>query len=149
MNNMNIYNKIKIQYLLSAVLLLFFGGMIYIVFRRETYLHTILPQTVNHTLEQLRKATESNCVISFMKYYLVDYLWGLALSLSLFSAVDFRKKSSVAAVCAVSTIWGMLFELAQLFSLVKGTFDFADILMYILAALTAALINNFSLKRMV
>lgn len=147
MNDMNNYRKIKIVYALFAVILLSLGVVTYLVFRRGTYLHLLLPEVINIKLESIREPADNSFIISFIKYYIVDFLWGLSLNFSLYLTVDFRKKTRVITVSVVSALWGLLFELAQLFSAVKGTFDFIDILMYILAAVSAALINIKILKK--
>lgn len=145
---MNIYRKIRIGYVLGALISLVLGVFIYIVFRKGTYLHIVLPETIDLKLEHIREATGENSFISFLKYYFVDFLWGFSLCFSLFSTVDFRRKSRIITVAFVSSVWGILFELAQLFSFTQGTFDFIDISMYILAAVFAALINKTIIKRM-
>lgn len=145
---MNIYKKIKIGYVLGALISLVLGVFIYIVFRKGTYLHIVLPETIDLKLEYIRDITEKNSIVCFLKYYFVDFLWGVSLSFSLFSAVDFRIQSRIIIMSLISLIWGVLFELAQFFSFTQGTFDFIDISMYILAAVFAALINKTIIKRM-
>lgn len=147
MNDMNICRKIRIGYLLCSVVSLTLGVVIYLIFRKETYLHIVLPETIDLKFEHIREATEENCFISFLKYYFVDFLWGFSLCCSLLAVVDFKKRSRAVVVGCVSAAWGLLFELAQQISLVKGTFDFWDVLMYILAAVIVALINKFLIKR--
>lgn len=148
MNVMNIYVRIRIGYVFSALISLFLGLVIYLVFRRGTYLHILLPEIVDLKFEYLREVTKYSVYIYFLKYYFVDFLWSLSLSFSLISVVNFKKISRVVTVSIVSILWGILFETSQLLSLAKGTFDCFDIFMYILAAVLVALINIILIKRM-
>lgn len=147
MNDMN-NARVRISYILCALISLSLGVLIYLVFRRETYLHILLPEIIDLNFEYLREVTKESEFVSFLKYYFVDFLWGLSLSFSLLSVVNFKKISRVLFVSVVSVLWGILWEISQLTSLTKGTFDYLDILMYILAVIVAALINIFLIKRM-
>ena len=148
MNDMNNNVRIRISYILCTLISLSLGTVIYLVLRKGTYLHTFLPEIIDLKFEYLREATKESVFITFLKYYFVDFLWGLSLNFALLSVVDFKKKSRVIIVSVVSALWGILFEIAQLFSLTKGTFDFSDVFMYILAVIVSALINKFLTKRM-
>lgn len=135
----------RIKCLAISTLSLLAGLVIYIFLRDDTYIHDFLSVVLNLTVE-------SKCINSvlcdFLKYYFVDYLWGAALAFSLCSvAVNLTHKSIVKMSC-VSFALGVLFEIAQYFSLVNGTFDFIDICMYAAASIVCAAINiNLFLRR--
>lgn len=147
MSDMNNVGKIRITYVFFSVFSLIFGAVIYALFREGTYFHQVLPQVVEPLFLNLRKITENNIFVIFLKYYFVDFLWSFSLSFLLLAVTDFRKKNRVCIVAIVSSLWGTVFEILQYFNFVTGTFDFADIVMYVLAAVSVVMINRAFVKR--
>ena len=80
----------------------------------------------------------------FFAWYLPDFLWMFSLTCALFG-IMLPRNSSIVIWSAVSFLWGVLWETAQWNGVVDGTGDLWDVLMYIMAVIAAALINN--LKR--
>ena len=97
------------------------GLFIYLAFRGNTFLNVLFQ--ANALLGEARLA-----------FYIPDFLWGYALcfSLSIFC------KSHYAGI--ISIFFGITLELLQNFKIIKGTFDYIDILMYITANIIAVLI---------
>ena len=70
----------------------------------------------------------------WLSFYVPDGLWAYGLFFAL-SAFNGSKKAYLLSVCA-----GVVWELLQKFDVCYGTFDWFDILMYILASLIAFII---------
>lgn len=126
----------------SAISLIW-GLIIYIFMRSDTYIHDFLKLffDISYHFQQ------NSVVTQFLKYYFVDFLWGLALPCALLSvSVDIKKKNII-AISILSFCLGVLFETAQLLSIVNGTFDFCDIGMYTAASLCFAVISIKNIKK--
>ena len=148
MNVMNIADKIRLRYLFFAFVSLLVGAVIYIVLREGTYIHLILGEEILNRISLLHNSVADLPIIDFLKYYFVDFLWCLALCFSLLAVTDFKNRFCALLVAIVSPMLGLLYELAQLLSIVSGTFDLIDVVMYILASLCATMINIKIIKRM-
>jgi len=82
----------------------------------------------------------SPCDIPFIKYYFADFLWGFAFCCGLF--LIFEPKGKLLLLCgAGGIIFGAVWELLQWMEIAGGTGDIWDIIMYLLAATAAILIN--------
>ncbi len=148
MNMMNIVNKIRLTYISFALVSLLIGAVIYIFLRQGTYIHLIFSEEILNEICRLRNSISNLPIINFLKYYFIDFLWCLALCFSLLAVTDFRNRFCVLVSVMVSALFGLLYELAQLLSIVSGTFDFIDVTMYIVASLCVAMINIKIIKRM-
>lgn len=147
MNMVNIINKIRLVYIFFSFISLLIGVLIYIFLRQETYIHSLFSEEFLKKIYICNNDVSDLPIIEFLKYYLVDFLWCLALNFSLLAVTDFRKRLSFLVVLVLTSIFGLIYELAQLFSIVSGTFDFIDVVMYILASLCATMINIKIIKR--
>lgn len=107
--------------LANTICSLFIGLFAYLCFRENTFVNLIFKTN----------ALLSEAVIGF---YLPDFLWAYALcfALSMFCKYYYA--------CIISSMFGVLWEVFQKFGLVRGTFDYFDILMYITASIIAVLI---------
>ena len=116
---------------------LILGLLIYLLFRENTIITAQISQHIDlKTFRNMFSWAES----SFLKYYLVDFLWALSLSCGLH--IIFNPKIKVSLICSlVVIILGTVFELLQFFNAVNGTGDILDVILYILAALTVNFIN--------
>ena len=118
----------------AASLLL--GGIIYILFRENTYIAGVFDYS---WLEPVR-----NCIsvlsCDFIKYYLPDFLW--SLSLCGFLIAIFAPKLVGAIICgATAVLCGTLWEFLQCLGICSGTGDVFDIVMYLAAACVAVIIS--------
>ena len=118
--------------LLNCILALITGMLIYSLFGKGTYIDSIikLPDiNIPHVLSEL------------LRFYLADALWAYALtfSLSLFINEFFAG--------ILSSVLGVSWELCQMLSIVSGTFDIIDILMYLSASALAVLIIHLFKRR--
>lgn len=128
--------KHRLPYILQSLISLTIGGIIYIFLRRNTYIHFIfnIPR-------------EFYCNISFpfdnfIRYHLPDFLWCYSMSMALYSIL-LPKKSNI-SICVISMLFGIGLEVLQYLSIISGTFDFIDCIIYVLAAIIS---NIFYKKR--
>lgn len=148
-NVMNIIDKkIRFAYLFLALVSLVAGAIIYIFFRQGTYIHLGLSQTATEKIALINKIIPDLLIIKLLKYYFVDYLWCVALNLSLLAVSDFKNKFVTMCISFISVIFGILFEISQYLDIVSGTFDFWDITMYVVASFFIAIMNIKFIKRM-
>lgn len=116
---------------------LIIGGLIYVLFRETTYVAVIADSIFS--IDRLRDCL-SLLNLGFTRYYLADFLWAFSLCCFLYSLYvpDFRK--SVICSAVVFTL-GMIWEILQAVNIISGTGDLIDILMYLMACITAIIIN--------
>ncbi len=116
---------------------LLLGGTIYILFRENTYVSLFASKFISFNFVRNNLVFEGN---NFIKYYLADYLWALSLSCGLHTIFKPTQRSSYVLTLIVISV-GALFELMQYLNLTRGTGDWWDIVFYLIAGLTANLIN--------
>ncbi len=113
------------------------GGAIYLLFRPETYVSAFFNGFFK--LEGLRSVL-SFLSCGFINSYFVDFLWGYALCCG-FIAVFLPKKRNLVYCVLIPLGMGVVWEVLQYFGAVKGTGDIIDVLMYLLAASSAIIVN--------
>lgn len=121
---------------LLSIYSLVVGCALYIIFRSDSYvakLFSVLPFIVK--IQEFFLFADSD----FLKYYFPDYLWCLGLCCALI-AIHTPKLKSVLLCSTVSVICGMAWELSQYIGIINGTGDILDIIMYLLAGVTAVII---------
>lgn len=121
---------------------LIIGGIIYIIFRPDTYVSNLFDNIT--FLEKLRLYI-SDSDYSFMKFYLPDYLWCFSLCCGLVSVFE-DKIANTFICCTTAFVCGVVWETFQFIHIVSGVFDFFDILMYLLASISVAIINLRSFR---
>ncbi len=126
--------------LISAVCLAS-GLAIYVFMRSDTYFHGFLPQELKAFLSGISNAVPDNILTDFLRFWFVDFLWGASLNFALVSvSAEANKKNFIITSC-VSFSVGAVFEIAQKFLLVSGTFDVFDVAMYAAASVLCAVIS--------
>lgn len=137
---MKLFKQINVMLTISLSSLVI-GLIIYLAFRKETYISVIIESCFGcFHLHSVFDVFNN----SFVKYYLVDYLWGISLSSSLHLVFLPSSRESVAIIFVVA-IFGFVYELLQSCSLINGTGDIIDVLLYLLAGISVSIIN-LSLK---
>ncbi len=132
----------RVCFLVLSVICLLSGGIFYILWRDTSYIALIFNKI--DLIILLRKLI-NNKILLHISFYLPDYLWGLGLCCGLFWIFGDKIKNIV--LCSLFTIvYGIIWEILQYFSVVNGTGDLLDMIMYLLAVLTALII--FILRRM-
>ena len=118
-------NKNKITFYIFGILSLFIGGIIYIVFRENTYISKLFN---NYIFVSKLKNHLPFLDNNFIKYYFPDYLWAFSLSNGLHIIYLPNFKNSL--LCTL-VVWacGTIYELLQFLNIVSGTYDIIDILM--------------------
>ena len=117
--------------ILSCMLALILGGLIYMFLRPGTYIANIFNR---------QNVELSGWIGNFTKYYLPDFLWGLSLSCCLVAVNNPRVKGAVLC-CVVSFLCGFTWELLQTFGVLPGTGDIYDVIMYFLSSALCIIIN--------
>ena len=133
--------KYRLKSVILSALSLFLGLIIYIFMRSETNFHFLLTEGIRNYLFNISNAVPDNFFTDFLRFWFVDFLWGMSLTFALISVTVEATKKKIITVSCVSFLAGALFELAQLFSLVSGTFDIFDVAMYAAASLISAAVS--------
>lgn len=123
------------KFIILGVTSLLVGLLVYVIFRPNTYVSKLIFSIINTPFEY---ANISGCRV--VRFYIGDYLWAFSLSCWLHAIYLPRGSESVfctVIVCAV----GLGYEVLQFFGAVSGTGDVIDFLMYLLAGLTANILN--------
>jgi hypothetical protein len=123
--------------LIIITLSLTLGAFIYFMTRSESiYLNQWMADLGLGNVLQFFQATVDNTDIPhWMIYSLPDALWMLALTLFILMIWDFKLHRRSIPWIALAIIAGILFEIAQRFHIVPGTFDAIDLILIMLAAL--------------
>jgi len=114
------------MYVIIAILALFFGGIIYLLFRTKTLLLFSWLKILNINITEIIHINKSNQFQLFFVYSLPNGLW-------LFSAIILLgciwKKNTINFLVYTSIFWfgSILFEVLQKFGLIQGTFDYIDL----------------------
>lgn len=128
--------------LCQAVSALIIGCVVYIIFRRDTFLHSFLPFLRNNTLSKASFFGDD-----IFRYYLPDFLWGYSLTAALYALYPPIKKRTSCLPVILSAFVGFVFELLQYFHIFSGTGDPIDVLIYLCAAIVAYKFIQSHLKR--
>ncbi len=111
---------------------LFIGGSIYVLCRQHSYITILLQNFISFNISFFA----NSILLRNISYYIPDFLWAFGLCCGLFAILGNNLR--IALVCSVITfIYGTIWELLQHISVVNGTFDFWDILMYLTASILA------------
>lgn len=117
------------------------GLFIYLFLRSDTHIHSFLSAYSIPLLSNIKTLEANGVFFDFLKYYFADFLWGFALAAALCTIAPQFSKKHIIKSGLISFACGLVFEILQKFSVVGGTFDFADIFMYFASAAIFAVIN--------
>lgn len=121
-----------------SLLALFFGLVLYVVFRPKTYVARLFDE-IAFVMELRVLAMPFS--FELFRFYLPDYLWGLSFGCAL-TALFEPRGGEIVAYSAVAAVFGTVWELCQWFGAVDGTGDALDVIMYLIAGLTVFYINK-------
>ncbi len=128
-----------------GVALLFLGGMLYVLYRPQTLLlfHIASGMGLTDVIDQWRLSAAAVWQpAEFIVYCLPAGLWALSYVLIVGTlAQGLPMKRRWAAVAAIPLL-GAASELLQAMSIIPGTFDWADLLLYVLPLITYATMDN-------
>ena len=126
----------RLFYAVLSVASLLLGGILYLLFRENTYISALLKDFT--VLEEIRgnlRFIEND----FIKYYFPDFLWSFSLAFGLLTIFDCNFRSIV--ICSeISFFCGLFWEIFQFLNIVSGTGDLFDIAMYLTAAVCVVVI---------
>ena len=113
---------------------------------RKRILFSILTLLIGITIYYLGQQhilIKSNIIASFIRNYIPDMLWTLSFySLSVIFSKNITKNYILFTALYVIII-GVCFEFLQFTGIARGTFDVFDILVYIISASIASLIEKY------
>ncbi len=110
------------------------GGSLYLFLRPDTYISKLIVGMLD-----LNVSASSQWVS--VAFYLPDFLWCFSLGCGLFAIYPLKNGKSFLWGILVF-LYGTLWETAQLFHWLPGTPDGIDILLYLMAGMTAVWINH-------
>lgn len=116
--------------LFNSIIGLSLGTLIYISFGENTYINKVIPISLSFR----------SLFTDILLFYVADALWAYALTFALSLFISETLSGILTA------IYGILWEILQSFHPSLGTFDTADIIMYLSASTFAVLIINLYKK---
>lgn len=146
-HKVNILKRFRLFSLILSFSALLLGLIIYTAFREHTYINSFIPDFIESKIKSCFGFLPEKSFIDFMKYYFADFLWCFALNSALCAVQSSISVKKLTAVSLASFAVGFAFEILQLFSVCIGTFDPADICMYLAASVISVVINIIFLKR--
>ena len=137
-----LFMRMRVFSALSMGGALFFGFLIYIIFRKDTFLHLyfVFPDFISLSEFEFWGG-------DFVRYYFPDFLWEYALTSALYAIYPpcDRRKNLFVPLCAFFV--GFYYEIGQKAKIFLGTGDFIDVLIYLCAAFAAYKIHLIYYKR--
>lgn len=128
----------KIQFMCGLVFLIL-GSLIYIAYRKDTLIMFRWFNYVGFDFKLIRKSINYS-IPNFIKYSMPDGLWLLAYQLIVGSIWE-NILSKVSMFCIYSMpVVILIEEILQKFGLIDGTFDYKDILCYIVSVILSIII---------
>ena len=128
--------KIKALNLIKSFQYLILGGLIYLFFRSNqlSYFHWFNNQSAVRVIEDVRMFTVPlrGLLPEWFIYSLPDGLWLISFCLFSFEIWKDESISSLSFWTLILPIIAVLWEIAQSFRLMAGTFDWIDLLVYAL-----------------
>ena len=135
--------------LANSILSLIVGGTLYYLFSSEVLFVRIIDEAVlmimgkepYHIL-----LPKNNLFMAFIRFYLLDMIWGYALVFALFYVLG--DKAVMLKRCFITAvIFSAVMELLQLTPLCIGTYDIADIFFEIISEVIAVFIIKTLMRR--
>ena len=115
--------KRKIVFWIANIFIpLLIGGVVYILFRPDTYFSQYIFNKLNFipVID-----SEPTLIIKFIKYYLCDILWAYSLTFAVLFVFQNETNRFIASL-SICIVFEMITEFVQLWNLIPGTFDFVD-----------------------
>ncbi len=137
--------KTKSSLIIQVVFPLFFGGLIYISFRDTSlimfdWFNLIgIIDYVNLVRETLQPVRQH--IPEWIYYSLPDGLWVYAFT-SILHTIWGKNYTKLKYWLILPITFGILMEVAQAFNIVRGTFDFLDLILCMTAFILSILLNN-------
>ncbi len=123
-------------YGINILLPLLVGGIIYVVFRRDSYIAAFFSETIGINIGQHMLPEWLNTVV---RNYLSDVLWAYSLTFALSALFKYNRRNTV-IVFMICIVFVVAIELLQMTNTFSGTFDIVDIILEAIAVSLALLI---------
>ncbi len=117
-------------YLLNTIVPIILGLLVYIVFRRDSYIVRFILNYINLPVFSVTIPNET--LLAFLKNYCSDILWSYSLTFAVAHFLPYSKKSLV-LVFFLCGSFETIIELLQKTTLFQGTFDIYDIIFEVLS----------------
>lgn len=124
------------KYIARCTACLLIGVCCYIFFRPDSYITILHNRLSPHPIRTFPNANV------FLRCYLSDFLWGMALALGFLAIYDPHKAIGLFFCCGASALLGCAWELLQYLEVVGGTGDIVDVAMYLSSGLLTAITNR-------
>ena len=117
------------------------GLCVYLLFNQTTYIYSFF-----FFFLRFQQITVDNDVLDMLlKNYCADLLWAISFTFVVQSIL--MLKPPKVYLLLFTTVLGVAIEIMQLFSIINGTFDLFDILVYFLGSLISIIIIKIGGKR--
>lgn len=147
MINHSITKDNRTHYVIGSLAIVI-GGLIYLIFRDDNLIMFSWIKSVGMSeyLNNMRIAYGDYSIYSWVRYNLPASLW-LFSYLFIIKGVWHNQSKNILYYVFLSVIPIMAFgsELLQLFAIIPGTFDIADLIGYTLAAIAFLITTNFKI----
>ena len=128
----------RIAAFLNCFLPLFWGGIIYILFRPDTYISSFFYGLFS---VELFVSISENIVVSFLKYWFCDFLWAYSLAFCLLIVFEKSNYKFILPII-ISAVFCIILETLQKLGVISGTFDWWDLLAELTAVASAVIIKR-------
>ena len=135
---------------LTSLALLFTGGMIYVIYRPKVLLLFFVADKVGvgEWVDSLRATCGSINWPEWIVYCLPNGLWSWSYVIIIEALFCNRPFSERCLWVSVIPVIGIFSELMQCMGLLRGTYDFADLLFYFSAIIPIILFENSKRKKL-
>lgn len=119
--------------LVIAFLLITCGGFIYLAFRPKSLLLFQLVDTfcLTEEVDEIRKSFSAISIPDFVVYSLPAGLWTASYLLIMFYTTRIHNRETRLKLSLPLPVSAVVLEIAQYYSLCPGTFDFIDLICYL------------------
>lgn len=140
----NAYNRKRVLfYGINIVLPLLIGGIVYVVFRRDTYLAEFVFEIIGLKQKEIILPAWLSFIV---RNYISDFLWAYSLAFALSSLFQYKRRNAV-IVFVICVVFALTIELLQNTRAFSGTFDVVDIALEAISVLLALLIIKYYEER--
>lgn len=118
-----------------AIVLLIFGGFIYVIFRSEDLLmfNWFRSLGLNNIVIKLRDGYGLMNIQDWVKYNMPAGLWLFSYMLVIDSIWDDSNSSAYKYFITILPVFAIISEVMQFFQILPGTFDIMDVIIYVFA----------------
>ena len=143
--NKDMVRNKKIFIIISFIMPLLMGAFIYYLLSPDVIFVKFIDEVMQRNIH-FSKMMENNILMRFVRFYLLDMLWGYALVFALYFILG-DNTAKLKNILFIAFMFSALMEFLQLTPFAKGTFDIADILFVMLSEVIAVFIIKILLRR--